>query len=119
MLEYFNQIISSPITNVVLTLFLVFQWYKQHAKEQSVKYNLFSIRRMISRIPEITDTHNIKQKADDLVDALDATLATLGARNPFTKRMQEIVNAIEKRFYKESVEELKRLPNEIEKSIEK
>lgn len=117
MLELINQITTSPTTNVVLTLLLFFQWYRQYAKEQSIKNNLFSIRRMLGRTLETTDAQTLTQKAHDLIDALDATLATLDARTPFVKRIQETLNAIQVRFQKESMEELKRLPTEVDTSV--
>ncbi len=111
--EMINQIVTSPITNVILILLLFFQWDRQYAKEQSLKYILFSIRRMISRISEVPDSQMVKEKAPDLIDTLDACLATLGARSPFMNRMQETLSMIKDKFVKESSDEIKKLPSEI------
>ena len=111
-----NQITTSPITSAILTLLLIFQWYRQYAKEQSIKNSLFSLRRMLGRTIGATEAEITTQKAHDLIDVLDATLATLDTRMPFIKRLRETLNTIEARFCKESLEELKRLPNEVEMS---
>lgn len=114
MLETITQIITSPTTNVVLTLLLIFQWFRQQAKEQSVKNNLFSIRRMIDRTSDVESTQTITQKSADLIDAIDSTLATIDVRIPFEKRLGETLDIIVTRFRKESLMDLKRLPNEVE-----
>lgn len=114
MLEIITQIINSPIINVVLTLLIVFQWYKQHAKEQSIKNNLFSIRRMIDRTLKADSLQTITQKSADLIDIIDSTLATLDARTPFKKRLLEVLHIIAMRFRKESLRDLERLPNEVD-----
>ncbi|MFA4880834.1 MAG: hypothetical protein WC650_04410 [Candidatus Doudnabacteria bacterium] len=110
--ETITQIINSPVLNVVLTLLIFFQWYKQRAKEQSIKNNLFSIRRMIDRTSGVNSLQAIAQKSADLIDTIDSTLATLGARTPFKKRLLEMLDIIEMRFRKESSKDLERLPNE-------
>lgn len=114
MLETITQIVTSPTTNIVLTLLLIFQWFRQQAKEQSVKNNLFSIRRMIDRTSDAGSTQTITQKSADLIDAIDSTLATLDVRIPFEKRIRETLDTIAMRFRKESLRDLKRLPNEVE-----
>lgn len=104
--------ISSPIISVVLSLLIVFQWYKQHTKEQSIKNSLFSIRRMIDRTLGVNSLQAIAQKSTDLIDAIDSILATLGVRTPFRKRLLETLDMIAMRFRKESSKDLERLPNE-------
>jgi len=101
---FIEGIVSSPITNVILTLLLLFQWYRADAKEQSVKNNLLGIRRMLSRLP--------KWKAYHLTDALDATLATLDTRLPFVVRLHEVLDGIKKRFRSESEKVIELVPNE-------
>ena len=111
-LEFFTQL--SFIFNVVLCLLLIFQWYKQYAKEQSVKNNLIAVKGAIERIQNLANTELATYKSKDLVDILDATLATLGARHPFDEKREMVLNVIRKRFTSESKKplEVEGLPTE-------
>lgn len=113
MFDIFNDIKDivnyySGTINIVLTLLLLFQWHKMHAKEQSIKFSLFAIRRILGRR---------NPTAEDIIEQLDAVLATLDARRPFVQRTNEVFNTIRTRFDIESQKELKNLPNEDNKSI--
>ncbi len=112
-MNIFTEIITSPIISTILTLLIIFQWFRQQAKEQSVKHNLFAMRRTLIRFQEVSDSVVVSQKATDLSDWLDATLATLGARFPFVRRLDEVMDMIKSRFSSESEDDLKHLPNEI------
>ncbi len=115
-MDFLIQIISSPITNVVLTLLIVFQWFWQRAKEQSIKNSIFSVRRILSRMMD-PDNGTSSQKAHDLIDNLDAILATLNARPPFTERINEVSDYIRKKIRFESKEEIELLSNEVKKNV--
>jgi len=106
------QIVNLQLISVVLSLLFIFQWYKQQAKEQSIKNNLFSIRRMVDRASRVDSSLAIAQKSADLIDVIDSTLATLDARNPFKERLLEVLHMIQIRFRKESLKDLERLPDE-------
>ncbi len=110
---FITQIITSPIISVILTLLIVFQWYKQRAKEQSVKNNLLAIRRILSNSGTSGQT-DLMQKTEDIINVLDATLATLGSRSPFVRRLNEVVTIIEKHFEVQAEADLKRTSNEID-----
>ncbi len=79
-------LLTSSTANIILTLLIIFQWVKQHAKEQSIKNNLFAIRRVVSRISDI--------RSSDVVDHLDAVLASLGAREPFSYAVKDKIKSI-------------------------
>lgn len=115
-MNFLIQIFTSPITNVVLTLLIIFQWFWQRAKEQSVIDNLFSVRRIVGRTINY-ENNVLAQKSHDLVDVLDATLATLGARLPFTERINEVLDYIKDKNRLASKEKLEKFPNEIEEVI--
>lgn len=100
------QFLGSPTFGVVLTLLLIFQWYRQHAKEQAVKNILFAMRRKVLRsINKNSSTLEI-QKAHDTVDDIDAILATLDSRKPFSKNLNQVVDMISKRNNLEKQKEL-------------
>jgi hypothetical protein len=71
---------------------------KQYAKEQSIKNNLFSIRKVVNRI------HDIRSK--DVVDHIDAVLASLGARGPFSDMVSQKIDSIILGFKKDSSSEV-------------
>ncbi len=103
----FDVVSVSEVFNIILSLLIVFQWFSQYAKEQSIKNSIFALRRMISRIKDMPDNQVIKQqKANDLVDFLDSLLATIGFRHPFKKRLEINLNAIKDRMNEESDQEL-------------
>jgi len=87
-METVIQFLGSPTFGVVLSLLLIFQWYKQHAKDQAVKNSLFSMRRKICR-----NVNNNPESSNlyDMVDDIDAVLATLGSRKPFQKKLNKIL----------------------------
>ncbi len=82
------QIINSPTLNVVLTLLLLFQWYFSFAKERAIKNVLFAARITLNRNGEATSA----------IDILDAALATLDARQPFTEELKKLTKKIIGRF---------------------
>lgn len=83
------QVLGSPTFGVVLSLLLIFQWHKQHAKDQAVKNSLFAMRRKVCR--NINDSNFSQQKSYDLIDDIDSVLATLGYRKPFQKQLNGIL----------------------------
>lgn len=100
------QILSSTTFGIVLSLLLVFQWYKQHAKEQAVKNILFAIRRKVLRSINSKSSVVEKEKAHDMVDDIDAILATLDSRKPFSKNLNQLMDMISKRNNLEKQKEL-------------
>ena len=94
----------SFVVNVVLTLFLVFQWWKNHSKEQSVKYGLFAVRSIVGRISG-TKLNEVSQRAEDAVDALDGVLATLDARPPFSRKSRQTMSDVHEKFNKQKEKE--------------
>ena len=87
----------SFVANVVLTLFLGFQWWRSHAKEQSVKNGLFAVRSIVQRISGIR-LAEVAQRAEDAVDALDGVLATLDARPPFSRKSRQTMDEVHEKF---------------------
>lgn len=116
MIEIISSLVTSPITNVVLFLLLFFQWDRQHAKEQSIKNDLFAMRRMLDHIYFSKESSGQFSK-EMIIEQLDGTLATLDARSPFIERWNEVVSMIKKRFRQESEKDLKRLPHEIDQTV--
>lgn len=110
-------VVTSPVMTLVVTLLFFFQWYRQHAKEQSIKNNLFSVRRILSRALK-PETGLQNTNARDLIDYLDASLATLGARSPFTERVNDVVKNIKMRIKTESQEKIEKLPTEEKVMVE-
>lgn len=99
-LEVIRQLLPAPSTfNIILTLLIIFQWYKQHAKEQSIKNNLFAIRRTLEPVlnPEAT------------IEFIDATLASLGSRRPFIEKLKETQEYIKCKFVVESKKKIAEL----------
>lgn len=86
------QFLGSSTFGVILSLLIIFQWYKQHAKEQAVKNSLFAIRRKTER--RINDQNFTPETAYDMVDDIDAILATLGARKPFQETLGKVLGLI-------------------------
>ena len=115
--QFLLKIAIHPVTTTVLTLGLFFQWYKQSAKEQSVKNNLFSIRRAVDRITRNSDSSLVQAKAQDLIDSLDATLATLGMRKPFRDRFYDVSLVIKNKFKRIEKSGLECLPNEVDEVV--
>lgn len=93
--EFFSKLLDPSTINIVLSLLLAFQWYKGHAKEQSVKNNLLGIKIVLD-----SEKKNNRNKA--LREFLDATLATIGARPPFVEKGKKTLQTIEKKFAKKS-----------------
>ena len=89
--------VGSPTFGIVLTLLLIFQWYKQHAKDQAVKNSLFSMRRKVCRKVSEKSFRSEQDTAYDMVDDIDAILATLGSRKPFEKGLNKVINLIFRR----------------------
>ncbi len=96
----------SIIANIVLTLLLIFQWDRKYASEQVTKNNILATRRMVSRIQDNT--------AKDIIDSVDATLATLDARSPFSDWAKGIMVKIQIKFKKEEAKKLDELAEIIE-----
>ena len=80
----------SEVANIILSLLLMFQWYRDRARESAVKNGLFAVREMVTR----TNTPS----SQDILDALDANLATLGARQPYIERCRATMESILKKF---------------------
>src|SRR3989344_630166 len=80
----------STVINVVLSLFLLFQWYKNHAREEAVKNGVLAVHAMIERLSD--------PRAQDILDSLDGTLATLGRRHPFIRWGDTLILSISTRF---------------------
>lgn len=114
MIDLFFEEMSTILTmfSIILALLLLFQWYSQHAKEQSIKNYLFSIKRMVARIEGLNSVEVMKEKARDLIDTIDATLATVGARHPFLIKVEEVLKKIRERFESEEKKDLESLPRE-------
>ena len=91
------QFLGSPTFGVVLTLLLIFQWYRQHAKEQAVKNILFAMRRKVLRSINKNSSTIETEKAYDMVDDIDAILATLDSRKPFSKNLNQVIDMITER----------------------
>src|SRR3989344_394272 len=100
------QFLGSPTFGVVLTLLLIFQWHRQHAKEQAVKNILFAMRRKVLRSINKNNSVVATEKAHDMVDDIDAILATLDSRKPFSKNLNQVVDMINKRNNLEKQKEL-------------
>lgn len=83
---------GSPTFGTILSLLLLFQWYKQHSKEQAVKNTLFAMRRKVERWRVEKDIE--PGRAADIMEDLDSVLATLGARGPFQKAMDIVTRKV-------------------------
>lgn len=104
-LNLMGEVLASPTTNVVLSLLILFQWWKQYAKEQSVKNNLSALRRII-----ISTAKAKNESLSDpalLIEIVDATLATLGSRRPFSVWTERVISFIHKRNERDADEELR------------
>ena len=106
-----TEISVSSVANVVLTILLFFQWWQQHAKEQSVKNGLFSVRRITGRIA--SSQEGAVNKAEDALDALDGVLATLDVRNPFSQRLDKVLDSVQQKFQHEAEKEVMEIPGEV------
>lgn len=84
--------IGSATFGVILTILILVQWDRQHAKEQTVKNNLFAMRRKVERWKADKDIE--PGRAADVVEDIDAILATLGARGPFKKAMDFVIRRV-------------------------
>lgn len=80
----------SEVANIVLSLLLIFQWYRDRAREDAVKNGLLAVREMVSR--------TVAANSLDILDALDANLATLGGRPPFVERCKKKLSSISLKF---------------------
>ena len=82
----------SAVANIVLSLLLVFQWFKNYAREDAVKNGLFAVREMVGRMDN--------PASQNVLDSLDANLATLGARRPYTERCKAVIQSVLDKFRK-------------------
>jgi hypothetical protein len=82
---------SIEAISVIFNIILVFQWMWDRAREKTVVNQLVSARRTALR------------RGDRLVivDQLDATLATLGERNPFLAQVEKIIEFIKAKIESE------------------
>ncbi|MEK7208069.1 MAG: hypothetical protein AAB699_00795 [Patescibacteria group bacterium] len=87
-LEKFLSVLSSPIFVTVLTLLNFFQWYGSHAKEQTIKHNLFAMRRVLVGINQKGASPG---EIASVIEMVDATLATLGTRRPYISAVQKLI----------------------------
>lgn len=101
----------SAVFNIILSLLLFIQWLWNRAKEQSVKNNIFASRRMISMLTEHTDGV-VAEKAKDMTENIDATLATLGVRSSFKERLKSICSLVLRRNWQERQKEIVLAKNE-------
>ena len=92
--EIFTRLLETTTSSIILTLLLFFQWYKQHAKEQSIKNNLLAVRRILNK--------TLNANTEAATEALDATLASLGARGPFIRLLHQTQDVILGRLKQES-----------------
>ena len=88
--DFISQVLNPSTINIILSLLLLFQWYNNHAKEQSVKNNLLGIRRVL-------DSDKKNSKNTTLKEFLDATLATIGARPPFIEDGKKMLDSVLKK----------------------
>ncbi len=103
--------VLSFLANVILTMLLVFQWDRSHAKEQSVKNNIFAMRRMMAGLFGHNDGV-VAQKAKDITENVDATLATLDARSPFIKRLKHVLSLVHRKNDADAEKEISIAENE-------
>lgn len=89
------------MANIVLTLFLGFQWLRDRSRENAVREYLLAIRRMADRDGNSPGT----------LDAIDATLATIGSRRPFVEWGDRILRFIRVRSENEERSELSQVRN--------
>lgn len=106
MLKDVIDLLGSPTFGVVLSLLLIFQWYKQHAKEQAVKNALFAMRRKVARRGNDQSFVYEPNRANDLVDDIDSVLQTLGSREPFGSALRDCYAAIFQRHDKEESQDV-------------
>ncbi len=107
-----TEISISTVANVVLSLLLLFQWWKQHAKEQSIKNGLFAVRRIIGRV-SLSHESEVASKAEDAVDTLDGVLATLDVRHPFSRQLERVLDFVQQKFQQETEKEMGEIPGEV------
>ena len=80
MYNFLTEVFTSPVFTTILTLLLLFQWLWNRAKERSVVNGILATRRMIRRMAE-SEWNSV---AADALDSIDAVLASLGSRLPFS-----------------------------------
>jgi hypothetical protein len=80
----------SGVANIIFPLILFFQWHKDRSREAAAKNGLFAVRRMVGRMSD--------SGAPDVLDALDANLATLGVRPTFLEWASEVKKEIRDRL---------------------
>ena len=68
----------SEVVNIILSLFLGFQWLKDRSREKSIRHGLFAVREMVER--------SNSPSTPDILSSLDGNLATLGVRPPYTEK---------------------------------
>ena len=97
----------SEVANVILGLLTFFQWYRYRAREEATRELVLASRRIVMRNSE----------PKDAVDVLDATLATLGARNPFVEWGDRVLKFLRARSEKEKNSELFPITNVANKDV--
>ena len=110
-MNIFNFETLSFLANIILTLLLIFQWDRSHAKEQSVKNNVFATRRMVAGLLGHND-EVVAQKAKDITENIDATLATVDARSPFTERLKHVLSMVRRKNDADAEKEISIVGNE-------
>lgn len=91
----------SEVANIILTLFLLFQWYRDRAREEAIRNYILAGRRMVMRGSD----------SMAVIDALDATLSTLGSRKPFLEWGDGVLKFLHIRSSEEKVAGLSSLSN--------
>ena len=76
----------SEVVNIILSLFLGFQWLKDRSREKSIRHGLFGVREMVER--------SNSPSTPDILSSLDGNLATLGVRPPYTERCKNVLSSI-------------------------
>jgi len=88
----FGQFIS-VLANIIFPLLLFFQWSRNYSREQAVKNHILATHRMIGRIKD--------DNSENIIDSIDATLASLDARSPFLEWSKEKLKEIHLKLKKE------------------
>lgn len=65
----------SVLANIIFPLILFFQLSRNYSREQAVKNHILATHRMIARIKD--------DNAENIIDSIDATLASINRRSPF------------------------------------
>lgn len=112
-------VVTSPITSVLLSfatlvegLLLLFQWHKQRAKELAVQNTIFAVRRIVTKFRDSGNQEVAAHSADNALDVINATLATLDTYSPFRERVKRVLQQIRGQLKREAKTKLEELPNE-------